>query len=39
MNFQQIPELHWQYGYPACIAMMALIDTILYWRFKKAGWL
>ena len=39
MNFQQIPELHWQYGYPACITVMALIDFFLWWRFKKAGWL
>jgi len=39
MNFQQIPELHWQYGYPACIAVMACLDGFLYWRFKKANWL
>ncbi|TDN69856.1 magnesium/cobalt transporter CorA [Paraburkholderia sp. BL10I2N1] len=39
MNFQQIPELHWQYGYPVCLAVMGLIDGCLYWRFKKANWL
>lgn len=39
MNFQEIPELHWKFGYPACIAVMFAIDAILLWRFRKAGWL
>ncbi|CBW76543.1 Magnesium and cobalt transport protein corA (plasmid) [Mycetohabitans rhizoxinica HKI 454] len=39
MNFQSIPELHWQYGYPACLAVMLAIDAVLWWRFRKAGWL
>ena len=39
MNFQSIPELHYQYGYPVCLAVMLLIDVGLYWRFKKANWL
>ena len=39
MNFQEIPELHWRFGYPAVITLMVLIDTFLFWRFRKAGWL
>jgi magnesium transporter len=39
MNFQQIPELHYQYGYPICIAVMLGIDVFLWLRFRKAGWL
>lgn len=39
MNFQSIPELHWRYGYPACLAVMLVIDAVLWWRFRKAGWL
>jgi len=39
MNFQSIPELHWQYGYPACLGVMLTVDLILWWRFKLAGWL
>jgi magnesium transporter len=39
MNFQSIPELHWQYGYHACLAVMLVIDVLLFWRFRKAGWL
>lgn len=39
MNFQQIPELHYQYGYPICVAVMFGIDVVLWLRFRKAGWL
>ena len=39
MNFQHMPELGWQWGYPAAVGAMALIDFYLVYRFKKAGWL
>jgi len=39
MNFQNIPELHFRYGYPLCLGIMLTVDLILYWRFRKAGWL
>jgi magnesium transporter len=39
MNFQSIPELHYKYGYPVCIAVMVAIDIVLWLRFRKAGWL
>ncbi|WP_118178836.1 magnesium/cobalt transporter CorA [Paraburkholderia phosphatilytica] len=39
MNFQSIPELHLQYGYHVCLAVMLGIDIVLFWRFRKAGWL
>lgn len=39
MNFQSIPELHYKYGYPICLAVMAAIDVVLWLRFRKAGWL
>lgn len=38
MNFQSIPELHFAYGYPICLAVMLGIDLVLWWRFKAAGW-
>jgi chromate transporter len=31
--------LHWRYGYPACLAVMLAVDAVLWWRFRKAGWL
>ncbi|MGH8782610.1 magnesium/cobalt transporter CorA [Paraburkholderia sp.] len=39
MNFQSIPELHYKYGYPICIASMLVVDVFLWWRFRRAGWL
>jgi magnesium transporter len=39
MNFDHIPELHWSLGYPFALGLMALSCGVLYWRFRKAGWL
>jgi len=39
MNFEHMPELNWSYGYPSAIALMAAIDSYLFVRFRKAGWL
>jgi magnesium transporter len=39
MNFQHMPELGWTFGYPVVVGLMALIDTYLFIRFRKAGWL
>jgi magnesium transporter len=39
MNFSNMPELQWAYGYPAALATMALIDVYLVYRFKKAKWM
>jgi magnesium transporter len=39
MNFDHMPELRWELGYPGVIAFMLLICSFLYFRFKRAGWL
>ena len=39
MNFKNIPELNWIYGYPMALALMVGIDAWLFWRFRKAGWI
>jgi magnesium transporter len=39
MNFQNMPELNWHYGYFIVLGAILLICALLYWRFKKAGWL
>jgi magnesium transporter len=39
MNFEHMPELGWRLGYPAVLAIILTICLILYWRFKRAGWL
>jgi magnesium transporter len=39
MNFRHMPELRWELGYPAVIALMAAMCSYLYYRFKQSGWL
>ena len=39
MNFQNMPELSWAYGYPAALAIMLGIDTWLFVRLRRSGWL
>ena len=39
MNFEHMPELQWAWGYPATIAVMAALDSYLFYRFRKSGWL
>ena len=39
MNFQHMPELQWLTGYPMAVGGMFLIDLVLFWKFKKTGWL
>ncbi|MET0542145.1 MAG: magnesium/cobalt transporter CorA [Variovorax sp.] len=39
MNFEHMPELKWQYGYALALGMIVTACSILYWRFRKAGWL
>jgi len=39
MNFNHIPELHWQLGYPFALLLMILTSVSLYIVFKRRGWL
>ncbi len=39
MNFENMPELGWTYGYPMAAAMMALVCVGLYGIFKHRNWL
>ena len=39
MNFKTMPELQWEYGYPAAIGIMVCVCSYLYYRFRKSGWL
>ncbi len=39
MNFKNMPELEWDYGYPTALVTIALACGLLYRRFKKTGWL
>jgi magnesium transporter len=45
MNFDtgaspwNMPELHWYFGYPLCLALMAAITAGQFLFFKRKGWI
>ncbi|MEU8134016.1 magnesium and cobalt transport protein CorA [Streptodolium elevatio] len=39
MNFDHMPELGWQWGYPFAIALMGTVCLTLYAVFKRRDWL
>ncbi|MFI1962861.1 magnesium and cobalt transport protein CorA [Streptomyces pathocidini] len=39
MNFDEMPELHWAFGYPFAILLMAVVCISLYFVFKRRDWL
>jgi magnesium transporter len=39
MNFRNMPELDWIFGYPMAIGLMAIAAAIPYLYFKRRGWL
>jgi len=39
MNFSQMPELHWSYGYPVALGIMGVASLGLYAGFRRSGWL
>jgi magnesium transporter len=39
MNFENLPELDYEYGYFGVIGFMVLVCGFMYRRFRRAGWL
>jgi magnesium transporter len=39
MNFHFMPELTWRYGYFIALGVIAAICLLLFWRFRRIGWL
>jgi magnesium transporter len=39
MNFTDMPELRWHYGYYFALGLMATASLVLFRAFKKSGWL
>jgi magnesium transporter len=39
MNFEHMPELDWQLGYPLVMLVTLALCVLLYRRFKRAGWI
>ena len=39
MNFKNMPELEWQWGYPMALGTITIVCVILNRQFRKSGWL
>lgn len=39
MNFHDMPELGWRFGYPAMLGGTFAFCALLYWKFKRIRWL
>ncbi|OUD03811.1 magnesium/cobalt transporter CorA [Streptomyces swartbergensis] len=39
MNFEHMPELRWEWSYPVLIAVMAVLEVLVFRLFKRRGWL
>ena len=39
MNFRHMPELEWQWSYPAVLGVLAVESALLFRYFKRNGWL
>ena len=39
MNFDTMPELRWEFGYPLVLLVMLVVCSSLFRLFKRSGWL
>jgi magnesium transporter len=39
MNFDNMPELHWELGYPFAVSLMVLTAVALLIWFRRRHWL
>ncbi|MDD5586023.1 MAG: magnesium transporter CorA family protein [Alphaproteobacteria bacterium] len=39
MNFEAMPELKWNLGYPLAVALMVLSAIVPFWYFRRKKWL
>lgn len=38
MNFEHMPELHWEFGYFMVLGLMALVAMLMFYYFRAKGW-
>jgi magnesium transporter len=39
MNFDHMPELHWNCGYPLVLGFIATVCFLIHRGFRRNGWL
>lgn len=38
MNFENMPELHWRYGYALSLLLLVVVAAVQVWVLKRRGW-
>ena len=38
MNFEELPETKWTYGYPFALGLMLLVAIVAIWVFRRQKW-
>jgi magnesium transporter len=38
MNFENMPELHWDYGYFIVLGLMGIVAILMFFYFRAKGW-
>jgi magnesium transporter len=38
MNFEDMPELKWSFGYPLCLVVMGVIAGLMTYWLSRRGW-
>lgn len=39
MNFDNMPELHWKWGYPVTLSIMAIVALTMIYYFRRKRWI
>ncbi|MNP44855.1 Magnesium transport protein CorA [compost metagenome] len=39
MNFDNMPEIHWKYGYYVVLGVMIALGAGMYYLFRKRDWI
>jgi magnesium transporter len=39
MNFDHMPELKWEWGYPMALSIMGVVATVMLIGFRRKKWL
>jgi len=39
MNFEQMPEIHWPFGYGMAVVLIVLTTLFQVWFFRRRRWL
>jgi Mg2+ and Co2+ transporter CorA len=39
MNFKNLPGVSWSFGWEALLIAVIIIDSVLFWSFRRRHWI